>query len=557
MHEIRARSSRLLRPQPVPLVSCQTRNWGLCTAGYASASRLFANVPGATSIMSPIRRWLLVAVACVLAFPASLSAAGKIFPVQEFEEVKENWIGLEATVEGRRTVYDPQLIKLKNSTIYFKPQSTLPKLLSRTSNVRLTGTLEKVDGKLQFQVRSVAEGPSDLDQYLVRERDIKRTDPQEWYALAEWVEVRGKFYNDSALLEKMRECRRRGFEIERQKLPEKDHQARMDLATRAEGLGVPDTTREELVHEAYVLRREALLKRPEAAAEDQLLSDMEQDLPGCKTPLGVDDPALRQRYLVSPDAVYAATKPAERPKLHRLLWSSLELGRLERQLAADFQNGFEIASKIDEDLPEFHARAESYREKVLQLRASNVENMTRAEVLKLREDYVSRKQPRLGQEAVEAWLQWKKKKLRPDDIEGILNLADLYSELLEQPETKLRLLLEAAAQHPAAAEIAERLKNLGYRRHGDKWLTEQEFRMIPQGRLEQALQEGRVEIGMTSAQVQKSLGVPFATTRVGARGVVNEIWTYQSPGSPRPLMIYLIRRLPSTETVVVGIDSLP
>ncbi len=510
-----------------------------------------------TSTSSSIRRWLLVICGIILITPASLSAAGKVFPIQEFEEIRERWIGLETTVEGRRTVYDQALIKLKNSSISFKPQSPLPKLHSRTSNLQLTGTLEKVDGKLVFHVRLVDEGPNDQEQYSAREREIKRTVPSEWYTLASWVESRGKFYNDSALLEKARDCRRRGFDIERQQLPEKDHLARMELAGRTAELGVPDAIRQELVHEAYILRREAILKQPEPAAEDQLMSDMESDLPGCKTPLPADNPSLRQRYLVSPTAVYAATKPPERPVLHRLLWSSLALTRLDRQLAADFQNGFEIASKIDEELPEFHARAEFYRDKMLQVRASNVENMTRSEVLKLRDEYLSRNQPKRGQEAIEVWLQWKKKKLKPDDIEGILNLSEQYEELLKQPETKVRLLMEASTQHPDSVEIASRLKGLGFRRHDDKWITEEAFRLIPQGRLEQALQEGRVEIGMTAAQVQKSQGVPSSTTRVGARGVINEIWTYQSPGSTQPLMIYLIRRLPSADTVVVGIDKLP
>lgn len=505
----------------------------------------------------PHVRWILVFCGLWFAFPTSVSAAGKVFPIQEFEGIRDRWIGLETTVEGRRTVYDPALIKLKNSTIYFKPQGPLPKLLNRSSNLRLTGTLEKVDGKLVFQVTSIAEGPNDNEQYSAREREIKRTVPADWYALADWVETRGNFYQDSELLEKARDCRRRGFDIERQQLPEKDHQARMQLASRTTALGIPDTVRQELIHEAYILRRAVILANPEPAAEEQLMTDMEQDLPGCKTPLPADDPALRQRYLVNPEPVYAATKPAERPILHRLLWSSLALLRLERQLAADYQNGFAIASKIDEELPEFHARAETYREKMLQVRASNVENMTRSEVLQLRQSYIDRKQPKLGDEAVEGWLQWRKKRLKAEDVEGILNLADQYEELLKQPETRLRMLLEAAAQHPESAEVAERLKKLGYRLHGDKWITEEQFAAIPAGRMELALQAGRVEVGMTSAQVQKSLGVPSSMTRIGATGIINEIWTFQSPGNKQPIMIYLTRRLPATESTVVGIDTLP
>ncbi len=497
-------------------------------------------------------------MACCLLWglPQSAAAAGRVFPVQEFEEVRDRWIGLETTVEGRRTVYLEDVIKLKNSTITFKPRGPLPKLIRKNANLRLTGTLEKIDGKLVFQVRTVEESPGDLEQYSAREREIKRNDPAPWYALAEWVGARGNFYDDAALLEKSVECRRRGFDLERKQLPDDDHLARMELAARTADLGLPDTLRQELVHDAHVLRRKAILKQPEQAAEDQLMTDMEQDLPGATKP-GVEDPQLRKRYLLDPQTVYAAASPADRPALHRILWSSLELVRIERGLATDFQNGFDIAARIDERVPEFHARAESYRDKVLELRAMKVRNMTRSDVLKLRQDYQDRKQPQQGEIAVESWLQWRRKSLKEDDIEGLMNIADQYEELLKQPQTKVRLLMEAVAKHPNAPELVERLTKLGYRRSGEKWITDAEFRAIPQGRLEQALQEGRVEVGMTGRQVQKSLGVPAATTRVAAKGIVNEIWTYHSPGSAQPLMIYLIRRLPASESTVVGVDQLP
>ena len=535
----------------------------LCMSSYEVESPTFAvRREPHPPVERNARRWsqpfkIALLFACWLGLPQSLPAAGRVFPVQEFEEVRDRWIGLETTVEGRRQAYDETLIKLKNSSVIFKPTGKLPKLERRGGNLRLTGTLEKIDSRFVFQVRTIEEVPGDFDQYLAREREIKRTDHAQWYALAEWVEGRGKFYNDSALLEKAQECKRKGFDIERRQLPDGDHRARMELAARSSPLGIAETVRQELVHEAFVLRRKVILEKFEPAAEDQLLTDMEQDLAGATQTLKPDDPALRQRYLLDPVTVYAETKPLERPALHRLLWSSLTLPRLERQLAADFHNGFEIAEKIDEQLPEFHSKAETYRDKVLELRALNVDKMTRSELLKLRKDYVDRQQAQSGDIAVEAWLRAKQKRLAADDIEGLLSLADQYEELLKQPQTRLRLIRQAAELHPESPELIERMTQLKFRRHDEKWITDAEFRAIPQGRLEQALQDGRVEIGMTARQVQRSLGVPATTTRVVARGIVNEIWSYQSPGSAQPLMIYLIRRLPATECTVVGVDKLP
>jgi len=497
-----------------------------------------------------------LALFCLFFFlPSQVQA--RIFFVQEFDEVRDRWIGLETTVEGRRTIYDESLIKLRNCTISFKPTGPLPALERRRTTVRLTGTLEKVDNKFVFHVRDVQEAPSDLEQYQTRERDIKKSVPKEWYALADWVEKRGRFYQDQVLLDKARECRRKGFETERRQLPDTDAQARVVLAGRTAALGISELIRQDLIHEAFIIRRKSVLDKPEPIAEQQLMADMERDLPGCLVPLPQDDPALRQKYLLMPESIYEKAGPDERKKLHRLLWSDLALTFLVRDLAADYQNGFEIASRIDQTLPEFHARAETYRDKVLEVRAKQVENLSRAEVLKLREDYRNRQQANLGDQALESWMQWKKKRLKPDDFAGLVNLADQYEELLAQPQTKLRLLLEAVGQNPDSPELLEKLQKMGYRRDGTRWITEAEFLAKPKSDLEQALQEGRIIVGMTATQVQRSLGVPMSTTRVVVVGQVNEIWAYQTPGSKQPLVIYFSRRLPAPESTVIGIDQLP
>ncbi|MDB5386323.1 MAG: hypothetical protein JWM11_1969 [Planctomycetaceae bacterium] len=484
-------------------------------------------------------------------------AAGKVFSIQEFDQIRDRWVGLESTVEGRRSIYDQSLIKLRNSTISFKPTGPLPVLDRRRITVRLTGTLQKEDGRYVFHVREVEDAPNDLEQYQARERDIKKSVPQEWYGLADWVEARGKFYSDPVLLDKARECRRKGFETERAKLPDNDPLAYIELASRTASLGISDSIRQDLIHEAFVIRRKSVLEKPEAVAEKQLLTDMERDLAGSKIPLPADDPALRQKYLANPDSVYEKASAEERKRLHRLLWSSLALTLLEKELAADYHNGFEIAARIDQELPEFHARAETYRDKVLEVRSKQVENLTRAEVLKLRQDFRDRQQVKLGDEAMESWLQWKKKRLKPDDIEGLVNLADQYEELLEQRQTKVRLLLEAVGQHPDAPELLEKLQKMGFRRDGSKWISEAEFLAKPKSDVEKALLDGNIVVGMTAAQVKQSLGVPMSTTRVVVVGQVNEIWSYQSPGSAQPLMIYLSRRLPAAESYVIGVDKLP
>jgi hypothetical protein len=505
----------------------------------------------------PSNLMLRVLVVFVLFLVSGSASHAAVFSIQEFDEVRDRWLDLEATVEGRRTTYTQSMIKLRNSTIKFKPTSPLPQLEQKRATLRLTGTLKKEEGQYVFYVRQVEEVPNDMEQYQARERDIKKTVPREWYELADWVEKRGRYYQDSDLLDKAREARRKGFEIQRHQLPDHDSLGRIELAGRTGTLGISDVIRQDLIHEAYLIRRKSVLEKPEPAAEQQLLADMERDLPGCKTPLPADDPTLRQKYSANPESIYEKAGPEERKRLHRVLWSGVSLSLLEQKLAPDFQNGFDIAATIDQELPEFHARAETYRDKVLEMRSKQVANLTRAEVQKIQQDYRDRQQARLGDEAVESWLQWKKKRLAPDDAEGLINLADLYVEMLKQPQTKIRLLLEAAKLNPNSAVLQERLQQLGYRQDGDKWISEAELLARPISDLEKALKDGNIVVGMTAVQVQKSMGIPTATTRIAAVGQVNEIWTYQLPGSAKPFVIYLSRRLPATDTFVIGVDSLP
>lgn len=503
------------------------------------------------------------AIVCTLAmflFFASSNpseAAGRVFSIQEFDQVRKDWVSLESTVEGRRTTYTQSMIKLRNSTIKFKPTGPLPRLDPKRVTIRLTGTLHEEDGQYVFTVREVVEAPNDMEQYQVRERDLKKTVPSNWYELADWVEKRGRYYQDSDLLDKAREARRKGFEIERHLLRDDDAVGRINLAGRTASLGVSDVIRQDLIHESYLIRRKSVLEKPEPAAEQQLLADMERDLPGCKTALPADDPTLRQKYLANPESVYEKAGSDERKRLHRLLWSGFSLTLLEKQLAPDFHNGFEIAATIDQELPEFHARAETYRDKVLEMRSKQVANLTKAEVQKIQQDYRDRQQARLGDEAVESWLQWKKKRLQPDDADGLIYVADLYVELLKQPQTKARLLLEAIKLNPRSAALQERLLQMGYRQDGDKWIPEAELLAKPISDVDKAVKDGNIVVGMTATQVQKSMGVPNLTTRIATVGQINEIWSFQSPGSARPFVIYLSRRLPATETFVVGVDGLP
>jgi hypothetical protein len=327
------------------------------------------------------------------------------------------------------------------------------------------------------------------------------------------------------------------------------------MAAQAQTLGMPDGVRMELVHEGFDLRRRLMSKEPQPAWSE-LADDIARDLPGSLVPLDPDIPDLRQWYLDRPLEVYAAAEATERGKLHRLLWSEIERASITAKAAPDAANGFEIAKQLDQRVPEFHPLAEQYRERALALRAEKVAKLSRAEVLALRQEYRNRNQSEQGQDVVESWLTLRRKRLAPDDLEGLLYIAEEYTQLLERPGETARLLLEASARQPDAQEVTRRLEALGYHRRQGRWLTAAEFQAVPEGKLAQALREGRVDNGMTAAQVRKSLGVPQSTTRLATEGEVCEVWSYGQAGTAQSkLVIYFVKHRSQAAAVVVGIDQ--
>ena len=511
-------------------------------------------VPGPVRLPS-----ILAIVLFLLGYCSSsrVDAAPKVYPVEEFTEVVDKWVGLPVTIRGRWSVYSDHQLKLRNLPIFFHSEARLTPLIRRTSNLQVTGTLTKTDGKLTFEVSNVIEVESDLEEFGVRKRQAVRNSAQDWYKLADWAQAKGTFYHDPALLKEARDCRQRGFQEERKRLPPDNPAPYRELAERCLKLGGSEKDREELIHQSLIIRRENRSKVRQPEPEQQLLEEIRQSLPGSDFAPPDDDPELRRRYLANPVFVYAHTEPVERKSLHRILWSEIVLKALQRELHPKATNGFEIAAKIEEQVPEFHHLAEEYREQALAQRASQVENLSRAEVLKLREEFQQRGQPDQGNTVVQSWLQTRRKKLQPQDLGGLIQIAELYTELLNQPQTTRQILLEMGQRFPDSEELAPKLIALGYRKHQGQWISNQEFAASEAGRLEEALKAGRVEIGMPAKLVLKSQGAPTSWTRIVASGIVQEVWVYSSPGQEVGLTVYLSRPIAEQESRVIGINQLP
>ena len=492
-----------------------------------------------------------------LSCPCTAQAADPNEPlsIEEFNRIVAKRKG-RMTVEGRWALMGKNQIKFKNCSTPFRSELPIPVLVHKSPTLEVSGELTEENGRKLFLISTVRELPTDMIRFLQIRQKIRGENPADWYQLGDWAESRGRFYDDPELLEKSTESRARGFQIERRQLPDNDPPARFALATKAETLGIPVELRAELIHEGYHLRR--LQVAAAKAGGQELAADLARAYPESGVPLVPFPGELRKQYLNRPLPTYVAADAATRKQLHRVLWMEVELQLLQGQAAADGGNGFEIAELIDQRLPEFHALAEQYRDRALALRAEKVARLSRTEVVDLQREYKERKQDEQAAAVVESWLTLRRKALLPDDTEGLLELAEDYSRLLGRSDKESRVLLEAYEKYrgvtAVATGIATRLQHLGFEQRDGRWLTADEIQKLPTSQLEQALREGRVENGMTGAQVLKSLGTPLTSTRMVSAGQVVEIWTYGQANSSR-LVVYLSKRS-APDSKVVGIDQI-
>jgi hypothetical protein len=264
------------------------------------------------------------------------------------------------------------------------------------------------------------------------------------------------------------------------------------------------------------------------------------------------DDVLLKKYLAEPLETYASADASERRKIHRLLYADLIMRAIVARLEDDASNGFEIADQIDRVIPEQHSRAEEYRDRALKSRAAEIDKLTRAQVIELAEEYRSRQKPKQADQVLESWLTKRLRALDPDDTEGLLDVTNDYRRLLRQEALADRLLIEAWKRNPKVGDIIERLKELGYRLFEGSWLSAAEFSDRPEGHLEQAIRQGRIETGMTAGNVRRALGEPLSKARAATAGQVAEIWTYGLSDASR-LVVRLVKRTDQKESTVVSV----
>lgn len=504
-----------------------------------------------------LRAWLaLVATTSCLALAAAPVAAqdDNAQSVEDFLRQRDKWPRLQGaslTIEGQYRILTDERLLFKNCDLLFQFAEGVRPPTVRGRTIQVTGALEMRQGKLTFVIRRIKGLPTDAETLANRRGRLPDDDAGPWYELADWAAGRGRFYEDSELTAAAADLRRSGVLIEYRQIGITEIEPLYALAQKTEKLGLPSTLRDEIVHDAVRREQRAAQKR-DARQRDVVLTHILNRLPGAGLPATLDEAtlALQREYEQAPLEVYRKSDADRRRTLHRLLYASAALERIELDAARDGSNGFTIARRIDETLPEYAARGEQYREREIDWQLQRIEALSREELLTLVERLRARDRAPRATEAAREWLAAHEAAFRERGSGGLLDLAEEHLELLNDKDRAAELYMELYQQRTGQETARARLVELGYQFDGARW-TKADGAVLD-GTVD-AIRQGVVRRGMTSEQVRAAFGgPPTSVVRFAVRGQISELWVYSEHG----VAIELSRRGAEGEAVAVEISEL-
>lgn len=468
---------------------------------------------------------LLLAVACG-------RAADEPASVKTFLAERDKWERLQGTtlsVEGRWSIFNDERLLLTKCDLVFVFDNAVRVPASKTKNVEVTGRLETREGALVFRVTRLQLRPSDLDTVGDRRARLETNDPQGWYDLANWATERGRFYEDEELLKEAADLSQTGVIVEYRKIPPTAVDPLFALAQKANRLGLPRDLHDRMIHDA--LRRElASARRGKPELYNVVLTHILERLADSDVRLTLDEATLEQQrlYREDPLAVYEQADEDQRRTLHRLLYAEVALEQIEGAAAADGSNGFEVARRIEQTVPEHAALAEEYRSREITWQIEHVPELTRENLLTLAARLDERDETARAEEVKRRWLDAREPTWRGRGINGKLDLAEEYIQLLGDEAAAAEVYKEIFRE-PAGQETARtKLVELGYRFDGADWVSAD---ADPGDPTADAIRRGVVRRDMTDSEVQAALGGrPDSVVRFASRGQVTEVWVYRSHG---------------------------
>lgn len=504
------------------------------------------------------RRTLVCAalLASLVATTGGRASAEEPTSIEDFNAQSKDWprlVGARLKLEGRCALMSGNRLLMTRCDLIFEIGEGADAPRTRPDNAVITGHLEERGSRLKFIVTNVRSAPSDMEQLRLRRFEIDVNNPDAWYELADWARKRAAFYEDEDLDARATELYRRGVDAEHRRLAADDTAGLVALAEKTGRLGLPVRLRMEFLHEA-VSRELASSESNGRPGLDTVMAHALKWLPGARTPLVEYSDAVRETqaaYLKDRVETYDAAEDDERPKLERLLYIHAALGRIERDAAKDGRNGFEIARRIEDSIPELKELPEDYRQREVQWQTEHVTELTREELLVLVDRLEKRNQEGQGIDVRRKWLKARAERLNQAGVSGRLELAEEYMNLVGDKDAAVDIYRELYQSPEGQTIAASRLQELGYTFDGKEWRSGP----LPDkvDALSMAIRNGSVRAGMTQTDVRAVLGRPETTLRFASRGEVAELWVYPGPG----VSIQFARRRSDEEPTAIEVFNLP
>jgi len=499
---------------------------------------------------------IAIAAALVVASAFPAYAVDPVWSIPQFVARKVDWDRFLETplrVEGRISTHSRNQLRFVKCDLTFRVSEEQSRTVNNSKNAEVAGRIvrDKDNNRLYFDVVSLKSMPIDADQFRDREAALKNPKPEEWYALGHWASERGRFYEDTALVDSGRTCLSRGLGLELRELSKEDVDGRFRLAEKVPELGLPDTLADELRHEAFRAWWTRATSGTAVRMEDldALLKRVGENWPNSLTPLIAWPTEVLESYTQDPLGTYRQGDDSRRSILQRIFTAQVQLRKITASAAPDGKNGSEIANLIERQVPERKSLAEQYREQELRYRESNIATKSKAEAIELANEFRRRKRDDLATESLKRWLTGRSQKLsKTAGAPEHLSLADDYWSLLKDEATTVAHLEAARRLEPESEDVQARYRELGYEWIGGRWVKASASTATPNSPESPKV----LALGLTSDDVRKIQGGPTRVSTITTGQAVDEFWSYGDVSGSR-LIIQFSRRLHQSDFKVVRI----
>ena len=522
-----------------------------CVAVCSATERSFAN---RRTTLRSVRLWYSLVVWACLASTASVHAE-TTQTIEEFVAQKSKWSSLEMAtlqLEGRYSILSPSQLRMENCDLEFVLARSFPRPAGDSKNILIKGRIEKRDTKLVFVVSELLPQASDVETFRGLRAKVPSNKPAEWYKLAEWGSHRAKYYDDDELKKESLDAFRQGVLAERRALTLVTPAALRTLAQKLSTGGIDPALQLEYRHEALWADFEAIRKN-NSTGDGELMTELAKQIPGTDRPLTVEDEPARALYLKSPLVAFQMGDVDQRKKYARAFYVEILKNRILRDATADGRNGYFIAARIEQQLPEYLSLGPEYRLKEQAYHLGRVGALTRKEMTELVAKFEPLKVPEFVQQLKSRWLVEKEKQVDPQSAAALVDVGDDYLIIMGNRETAIRFYQKAYVISPNTQAISDWLTEQGLVLYQGTWIPKGSAPAKPVDLIAAAVREGQVREGMTSEQVKSALGVePTRKTRIATSGHVQEWWQYEDHG----LSIQFTRRRRPEPALVTKVMTL-